>query len=84
MRDSCHQLTWTPETLPAVYLEHLDISFDTVQDGDELHAKFIDTFQDACEKPSANLQVPQVALNLVVKRGVVSVAELSKSISCMF
>ncbi|KAK7882794.1 hypothetical protein WMY93_028968 [Mugilogobius chulae] len=61
-----------PDTLPCIYLQTLDSAYGTVQDGDELYAKFMDTFQDAGEKPSAYLQRLQVALNLAVKRGGVS------------
>lgn len=57
------------DTPPATYLQILDSAYGTVQDGDELYAKFMDTFQDAGEKPSAYLQRLQVALNLAVKRG---------------
>lgn len=72
------------DTLPAVYLQHLDSAFGTVQDGDELYAKFMDTFQDAGEKPSAYLQRLQVALSLTVKRGGVSVAEVNKQLLNQF
>lgn len=58
-----------PDTQPTVYLQTLDSAYGTVQDGDELYAKFMDTFQDAGEKPSNNLQRLQVALNQAVKRG---------------
>ncbi|KAG7453802.1 paraneoplastic antigen Ma3-like [Solea senegalensis] len=58
-----------PDTPPTVYLQTLDSAYGTVQDGDELYAKFMDTFQDAGEKPSHYLQRLQVALNQAVKRG---------------
>lgn len=58
-----------PDTQPTVYLQTLDSAYGTVQDGDELYAKFMDTFQDAGEKPSNYLQRLQVALNQAVKRG---------------
>ncbi|XP_061582464.1 paraneoplastic antigen Ma3 homolog [Cololabis saira] len=57
------------DTPPTVYLQTLDSAYGTVQDGDELYAKFMDTFQDAGEKPSHYLQRLQVALNQAVKRG---------------
>lgn len=59
----------SPSSLPAAYLHLLDSAYWMVQDGDELFAKFLDTFQDAGEKPSAYLQRLQVALNLAVERG---------------
>lgn len=40
-----------------------------MQDGDELYAKFMDTFQDAGERPSSYLQRLQVTLIEPVKRG---------------
>lgn len=58
-----------PDTSPTVYLQTLDSAYGTVQDGDELFAKFMDTFQDAGEKPSNYLQRLQVLLNQAVKRG---------------
>ena len=58
-----------PDTSPTIYLQTLDSAYGTVQDGDELYAKFLDTFQDAGEKPSIYLQRLQVALNAAVKRG---------------
>lgn len=57
------------DTPPSTYLQILDSAYGTVQDGDELYAKFMELFQDAGEKPSTYLQRLQVALNLAVKRG---------------
>ncbi|KAK7938973.1 hypothetical protein WMY93_002299 [Mugilogobius chulae] len=59
----------TSETPPAAYTQILDSAYGTVQDGDELFAKFMDTFQDGGEKPSAYLQRLQAALSAAVKRG---------------
>ena len=73
-----------PETRPAVYLQILDSAYGTVQDGDELYAKFMDTFQDAGEKPSSYLQRLQVALSAAVKRGGVSPAETNKNLLNQF
>lgn len=58
-----------PNTPPIMYLQTLDSAYGKVQDGDELFAKFMDTFQNAGEMPSSYLQHLQVALNLAVKRG---------------
>ena len=72
------------DTLPAVYLQLLDSAFGTVQDGDELYAKFMDTVQDAAEKPSAYLQRLHVALNLTVKRGGIPGEEVNKHLLSQF
>lgn len=45
---------------------------------DKLYAKFMDTYEDAGEKTFAFLQRLQVALNLAVKRGGVSAADLNR------
>ncbi|KAM9741694.1 uncharacterized protein ACNS7B_012695 isoform 3-T11 [Menidia menidia] len=54
-----HLSSDTPST---VYLNILDSAYGTVQDGEELFAKFMDTFQDAGEKPSSYLQRLQVTV----------------------
>ncbi|XP_061752573.1 uncharacterized protein LOC133550658 [Nerophis ophidion] len=73
-----------PETQPAVYLHILDSAYGTVQDGDELYAKFMDTFQDSNEMASSYLQRLQVALNLAVKRGGVLHEETKKHLLNQF
>lgn len=75
---------FNPTSLPAAFLQLLDSAYGTVQDGNELFAKFLDTFQDACEKLSAYLQCLQVALNLAVKRGGVSSEEVHKHLLAQF
>ena len=67
-----------PDTSPAIYLQTLDSAYGAVQDGDELYAKLIDTFQNTGENPSMYLQRLQVALNMVVKRGGILEAEVSR------
>lgn len=74
----------TPETPPLIYLQILDSAYGTVQDGDELYAKFMELFQDSGEKPSAYLQRLQVALNLAVKRGGVKATELDRHLLNQF
>lgn len=59
----------SPGSRPADYVELLDSAFSTMEDGDELFAKFMGIFQNTGEKPSAYLQRLQVALTLTVKRG---------------
>lgn len=73
-----------PDTTPTAYLQILDSAYGTVQDGDELYAKFMELFQDTGERPSAYLQRLQVALNLAVKRGGVPVAELDRHLLNQF
>lgn len=58
-----------PESPPAAYLQLLDSAFGAVEDGDELLAKFMNTLQDAGERPSTYLYRLQSALRVTVKRG---------------
>ena len=74
----------TPDTPPMVYLQILDSAYGTVQDGDELYAKFMELFQDAGENPSAYLHRLQVALTLAVKRGGVPATELDRHLLNQF
>lgn len=73
-----------PDTPPMVFLQILDSAYGTVQDGDELYAKFLELFQDAGENPSAYLQRLQVALSLTAKRGGVPAAELDRHLLNQF
>lgn len=41
------------DILPDVYLQQLESAYGTVQDGEELYTKFMDTYQNHGEKPSA-------------------------------
>lgn len=59
----------SPNSSPSEYLQLLDSAFGTVQDGGELYAKFLDTFQNTGEKASSYLQRLHVALTHTVKRG---------------
>lgn len=74
----------SPDTLPDLYLQQLDSAYGTVQDGDELFAKFMGTFQDGGELPSAYLQRLQVSLNLAVKRGGALDKDVNKHLLCQF
>lgn len=58
-----------PHANAQAYLRVLDSAYGTVDDGDELFAKFLNTHQDAGEKPSAYLSRLQTALNQVIQRG---------------
>lgn len=73
-----------PNTPPSTYLQILDSAYGIVQDGDELYAKFMDTFQNSGEKPSSYLQRLQVALNLAVKRGGVLAADTDRHLLNQF
>lgn len=64
-----------PQASPSDYLQLLDSAFGTVDDGEELFAKFMNTLQDAGEKPSHYLNRLQVILSQAVKRGGVAAIE---------
>lgn len=69
---------------PNTYIQQLDSAYGTVQDGEELYAKFMDTFQNAGENPSTYLQRLQVTLSLAVKRGGVPQSEVNKHLLNQF
>lgn len=64
--------------LPSTFLHVLDSAYATVEDGEELFAKFLNTLQDHGEKPSSYLQRLQLVLSTVVKRGGIPAAETNK------
>lgn len=65
----------SPQASPRDYLQLLDSAFGTVDDGEELFAKFMNTLQDSGEKPSQYLNRLQVILSRAVKRGGVAPTE---------
>ena len=67
-----------PNALPATFLHILDSAYATVEDGEELFAKFLNTLQDPGERPSSYLQRLQLTLSTVVKRGGVPAAETNR------
>ncbi|XP_032420376.1 zinc finger CCHC domain-containing protein 18-like [Xiphophorus hellerii] len=67
-----------PGALPATFLQVLDSAYATVEDGEELFAKFLNTLQDHGERPSSYLQRLQLALSTVVKRGGIPATEIDK------
>lgn len=69
---------------PRAYLDLLDSAFGAVEDGDELFAKFLNTLQDAGERPSQFLQRLQVALTLAIRRGGVSSGEADRHLLRQF
>ncbi|XP_039660335.1 zinc finger CCHC domain-containing protein 12-like [Perca fluviatilis] len=74
----------TPESPLNVYLEILDSAFGTVEDGDDLFAKYLNTMQDNGEKPSAYLQRLQVMLNTTLRRGGVTASDLDRHLLRQF
>ena len=58
-----------PNSLPLTYLKLLDSAFGTVEEGEELFAQFMNTYQNPDEKSSTYLHRLQTSLNLAVKRG---------------
>ncbi|XP_073789775.1 uncharacterized protein [Danio rerio] len=58
-----------PNSLPAVYLELLESVYGSVEDGDELLARFMNSFQNNGEKPSTYLHRLQVLLSTAIRRG---------------
>ncbi|KAG1925816.1 interleukin-1 receptor accessory protein-like 1-A [Pimephales promelas] len=58
-----------PPALPAVYLELLESVYGSVEDGDELLAKFMGTLQNQGERASDFLHRLQVLLSSTIKRG---------------
>lgn len=73
-----------PEAPPTAYLHLLDSAFATVEDGEELFMRFMNTFQDSGEKPSTYLQRLQVALGKSVRRGGVSAQDTDKHLLRQF
>ncbi|XP_032413725.1 uncharacterized protein LOC116716874 [Xiphophorus hellerii] len=59
----------SPGAPPSTLLQVLDSAFQTVQDGEELFAQFLNIFQNPGERPSSYLQRLQLTLNTVIKRG---------------
>ncbi len=73
-----------PHATPRAYIDLLDSAFGTVEDGDELFARFLNTLQDAGEKPSQYLQRLQVKLMLAIKRGGLSLSEADRHLLRQF
>lgn len=72
------------KALPAAYLEVLDSAFGTVEDGDDLFAKFLNTLQNAGEKPSLYLQRLYTSLLKVMKRGGIPADEADRQLLKQF
>ncbi|KAK0155978.1 Paraneoplastic antigen Ma1 [Merluccius polli] len=74
----------SPQALPSVYLQLLDAVYGSVEDGDELLAKFMGTLQNNEEKPSDYLNRLQVALSAVVRRGGIAESERNRCLLKQF
>ncbi|KAI5618057.1 hypothetical protein C0J50_22646 [Silurus asotus] len=72
------------KALPAAYLNILDSAFDTVEDGDDLFAKFLNMLQNASERPSLYLQRLHTNLLKVIKRGGISADEADRQLLKQF
>lgn len=68
----------SPQASPLVYLQLFDSVYGSVEDGDELLAKFMGTLQSGDEKPSDYLNRLQVALSAVVRRGGIAESERNR------
>ncbi|XP_052445558.1 paraneoplastic antigen Ma1-like [Carassius gibelio] len=73
-----------PRALPVAYLDILDSAFNTVEDGDDLFAKFLNTLQNAGEKPSLYLQRLHTNLLKVMKRGGIPADEADRQLLKQF
>lgn len=73
-----------PQAKPSVYLELLDSAYGTVEDGDELYARFMSTLQNDGEKPSTFLQRLHVSLSTTMRRGGVSPYDFDRQLLKQF
>ncbi len=73
-----------PNSSPHDYLSLLDSAYGTVDDGDELFAKFLNTNQNSGEKPSSYLQRLQTALSRVVKQGGIAAVDSDRQLLRQF
>lgn len=69
---------------PSAYIQLLDSAFAPIEDGDELFAQFLNTFQNPGEKPSAYLQRLHVALQTTMRRGGVLSSEINRHLLKQF
>lgn len=74
----------SPNCLPAVYLELLESVYGSVEDGDELLARFMSTLQNHGEKPSSYLHRLQILLSTAIRRGGTSEGERDRSLLKQF
>ncbi|XP_030612296.1 uncharacterized protein LOC115799330 [Archocentrus centrarchus] len=74
----------SPQSSPSTYLKLLDSAYGTVEDGDELYARFMSTFQNDGELPSVFLQRLHTALSKAMRRGGVSTHEFDQQLLKQF
>ncbi|XP_032413323.1 uncharacterized protein LOC116716610 [Xiphophorus hellerii] len=74
----------SPQSSPSTYLKLLDSAYGTVEDGDELYARFMSTFQNDGELPSVFLQRLHTALSKTMRRGGVSAHEFDQQLLKQF
>lgn len=74
----------SPQSNPSTYLKLLDSAYGTVEDGDELYARFMSTFQNEGELPSGFLQRLHTALSKTMRRGGVSAHEFDQQLLKQF
>ncbi|KAK0137968.1 Paraneoplastic antigen Ma1 [Merluccius polli] len=73
-----------PQASPKEYLTLLDSAYATVEDGDELFARFLNNNQNAGEKAPDYLQRLHTALNYVVAKGGISAPDADKQLLKQF
>lgn len=73
-----------PQAPPHAYLDLLDSAYATIEDGDELFAKFLNTHQNAGEKPSGYLHRLQSSLNAAVRKKTVCARDADKQLLKQF
>lgn len=73
-----------PQSSSSEYLGVLDSAYGTVDDGDELFAAFLNTNQNAGEKPSAYLHRLQATLSNVVKRNGIAAGDSDRQLLKQF
>lgn len=74
----------SPQSTPSVYLELLESVYGSVEDGEELLAKFMTMLQNQGEKPSSYLHRLQVMLSATVRRGGIAEKERDRSLLKQF
>lgn len=65
---------------PHVYLDLLDLAYPTIKDGDELFTKFLNTHQNAGEKPFGYLHWLHSSLNAAVRKNIVCASDADKKL----
>ncbi|XP_073687797.1 uncharacterized protein [Garra rufa] len=74
----------SPQSSPSVYLELLESVYGSVEDGEELLAKFMTMLQNQGEKPSSYLHRLQVMLSAAVRRGGIAESERDRCLLKQF